>query len=143
MTSATTQLTLSGPPEALARAMRSRTACSGSLISESTPFLIVPVSAALLWKHALYNPEYGLYSADLLDRHDSRQAVGAQQISVFPLGVVEAHVGVGVGSWAQGPHQERPLGVGGGFFRAEASFVDHRLDHGVVVGDLEQLSAVQ
>ncbi|MCX4585400.1 carbohydrate ABC transporter permease [Streptomyces sp. NBC_01481] len=25
-----------------------------------TPFLIVPVSAALLWKHALYNPEYGL-----------------------------------------------------------------------------------
>lgn len=25
-----------------------------------TPFLIVPVSAALLWKHALYHPEYGL-----------------------------------------------------------------------------------
>ncbi|MDH2388014.1 sugar ABC transporter permease [Streptomyces sp. HNM0663] len=25
-----------------------------------TPFLIVPVSAALLFKHALYNPEYGL-----------------------------------------------------------------------------------
>lgn len=25
-------------------------------------------------------------------------------------------------------------GVGGSFFRAEASFVDHRLDHGVVVG---------
>ena len=25
-----------------------------------TPFLIVPVAAALLWKHALYNPEYGL-----------------------------------------------------------------------------------
>jgi sorbitol/mannitol transport system permease protein len=25
-----------------------------------TPFLIVPVSAALLWKHVLYNPEYGL-----------------------------------------------------------------------------------
>ncbi|MFJ3903977.1 carbohydrate ABC transporter permease [Streptomyces sp. NPDC090025] len=25
-----------------------------------TPFLLVPVSAALLWKHALYNPEYGL-----------------------------------------------------------------------------------
>ncbi|WSK02294.1 sugar ABC transporter permease (plasmid) [Streptomyces sp. NBC_01320] len=24
------------------------------------PFLIVPVSAALLWKHVLYNPEYGL-----------------------------------------------------------------------------------
>ncbi|MDR6863116.1 sugar ABC transporter permease [Phycicoccus sp. 3266] len=25
-----------------------------------TPFLVVPVAAALLWKHALYNPEYGL-----------------------------------------------------------------------------------
>ena len=25
-----------------------------------TPFLIVPVAAALLWKHALYNPNYGL-----------------------------------------------------------------------------------
>jgi sorbitol/mannitol transport system permease protein len=25
-----------------------------------TPFLIVPVAAALVWKHALYNPEYGL-----------------------------------------------------------------------------------
>lgn len=24
------------------------------------PFLLVPVSAALLWKHVLYNPEYGL-----------------------------------------------------------------------------------
>ncbi|MFD3993262.1 carbohydrate ABC transporter permease [Streptomyces sp. NPDC058583] len=27
-----------------------------------TPFLLVPVSAALLWKHALYNPEYGLFN---------------------------------------------------------------------------------
>ena len=27
-----------------------------------TPFLIVPVAAALLWKHALYNPEYGLFN---------------------------------------------------------------------------------
>jgi sorbitol/mannitol transport system permease protein len=25
-----------------------------------TPFLIVPVAAALLWKHAIYNPVYGL-----------------------------------------------------------------------------------
>lgn len=24
------------------------------------PFLVVPVAAALLWKHVLYNPEYGL-----------------------------------------------------------------------------------
>lgn len=30
-----------------------------------TPFLIVPVAAALLWKHALYNPEYGLLNGML------------------------------------------------------------------------------
>lgn len=26
------------------------------------PFLVVPVAAALLWKHLLYNPEYGLFN---------------------------------------------------------------------------------
>ncbi|WP_240503040.1 carbohydrate ABC transporter permease, partial [Streptomyces prasinopilosus] len=26
------------------------------------PFLVVPVAAALLWKHVLYNPEYGLFN---------------------------------------------------------------------------------
>jgi len=26
------------------------------------PFLVVPVAAALLWKHALYNPAYGLFN---------------------------------------------------------------------------------
>ena len=26
------------------------------------PFLVVPVAAALIWKHALYNPEYGLFN---------------------------------------------------------------------------------
>jgi polyol transport system permease protein len=30
-----------------------------------TPFLIVPVAAALLWKHALFNPEYGLFNGIL------------------------------------------------------------------------------
>ena len=30
-----------------------------------TPFLIVPVAAALLWKHALYNPVYGLFNGML------------------------------------------------------------------------------
>jgi sorbitol/mannitol transport system permease protein len=30
-----------------------------------TPFLVVPVAAALLWKHALYNPEYGLLNGTL------------------------------------------------------------------------------
>ncbi|GDY28384.1 carbohydrate ABC transporter permease [Gandjariella thermophila] len=29
------------------------------------PFLIVPVAAALLWKHVLYNPEYGLFNGVL------------------------------------------------------------------------------
>jgi sorbitol/mannitol transport system permease protein len=30
-----------------------------------TPFLIVPAAAALLWKHALYNPVYGLFNGVL------------------------------------------------------------------------------
>jgi sorbitol/mannitol transport system permease protein len=30
-----------------------------------TPFLVVPVAAALIWKHALYNPEYGLFNGAL------------------------------------------------------------------------------
>jgi sorbitol/mannitol transport system permease protein len=30
-----------------------------------TPFLIVPVAAALLWKHALYNPTYGLLNGGI------------------------------------------------------------------------------
>ena len=29
------------------------------------PFLVVPVAAALLWKHALFNPEYGLFNGAL------------------------------------------------------------------------------
>lgn len=29
------------------------------------PFLLVPVAAALLWKHVLYNPEYGLFNGAL------------------------------------------------------------------------------
>ena len=29
------------------------------------PFLIVPIAAALLWKHALFNPEYGLFNGTL------------------------------------------------------------------------------
>jgi len=31
------------------------------------PFLVVPVAAALVWKHALYNPEYGLLNGLLTD----------------------------------------------------------------------------
>ena len=29
------------------------------------PFLVVPVAAALVWKHALFNPEYGLFNGTL------------------------------------------------------------------------------
>ena len=29
------------------------------------PFLVMPVAAALLWKHALYNPDYGLFNGVL------------------------------------------------------------------------------
>src|SRR5205814_987061 len=31
------------------------------------PFLIVAVASALLWKHALYNPAYGLFNGVLTD----------------------------------------------------------------------------
>ncbi|MFJ9544264.1 carbohydrate ABC transporter permease [Streptomyces sp. NPDC101225] len=50
------------------------------------PFLIVPVAAALLWKHVLYNPEYGLFNGLL-------HYVGGPQpdwISDTPLLAVEA-----------------------------------------------------
>ncbi|WP_306322518.1 MULTISPECIES: carbohydrate ABC transporter permease [unclassified Streptomyces] len=49
------------------------------------PFLIVPVAAALLWKHVLYNPEYGLLNGLL-------HYVGGPQpdwISKTPLIAVE------------------------------------------------------
>ena len=41
----------------LDRKFRGRGAVRTMMIA---PFLVVPVAAALLWKHALYNPEYGL-----------------------------------------------------------------------------------
>jgi sorbitol/mannitol transport system permease protein len=50
------------------------------------PFLVVPVAAALLWKHVLYNPEYGLFNGLL-------HYVGGPQpdwISEMPLLAVEA-----------------------------------------------------
>ncbi|PZT69794.1 sugar ABC transporter permease [Streptomyces sp. SW4] len=50
------------------------------------PFLIVPVAAALLWKHVLYNPEYGLLNGLL-------SYVGGPQpdwVSGTPLLAVEA-----------------------------------------------------
>ncbi|MGR6963307.1 carbohydrate ABC transporter permease [Geodermatophilus sp. URMC 61] len=46
----------------LDRQFRGRSAVRTMMI---TPFLIVPVAAALLWKHALFNPEYGLLNGTL------------------------------------------------------------------------------
>jgi sorbitol/mannitol transport system permease protein len=43
----------------LDRKFRGRGAVRTMMIA---PFLIVPVAAALLWKHALFNPEYGLFN---------------------------------------------------------------------------------
>src|SRR4029453_4337931 len=43
----------------LDRKFRGRSAGRTMMIA---PFLVVPVAAALIWKHALYNPEYGLFN---------------------------------------------------------------------------------
>ncbi|GAB2586568.1 sugar ABC transporter permease [Streptomyces capparidis] len=57
------------------------------------PFLVVPVAAALLWKHALYNPEYGLLNGAL---HWVGDLFGAESppqrdwVSETPLLAVEA-----------------------------------------------------
>src|SRR3954469_6492587 len=47
------------------------------------PFLIVPVAAALLWKHALYNPEYGLFNG-LLTQVFGTNAPQPDWITDFP-----------------------------------------------------------
>ncbi|HWM57636.1 MAG TPA: sugar ABC transporter permease [Pseudonocardia sp.] len=49
-----------------------------------TPFLIVPVAAALLWKHALYNPSYGLFNG-LLRGIFGESAPQPDWISELPL----------------------------------------------------------
>jgi sorbitol/mannitol transport system permease protein len=67
----------------LDRKFRGRGAVRTLLIA---PFLVVPVAAALLWKHVLYNPEYGLLNGLL-------HYVGGPQpdwISNTPLLAVEA-----------------------------------------------------
>jgi sorbitol/mannitol transport system permease protein len=46
----------------LDRKFRGRGAVRTMMIA---PFLVVPVAAALIWKHALYNPEYGLFNGTL------------------------------------------------------------------------------
>ena len=57
------------------------------------PFLVMPVAAALLWKHALYNPDYGLFNGVL---NWVWQLFGAEQgptvdyVSTWPMPSVVA-----------------------------------------------------
>jgi sorbitol/mannitol transport system permease protein len=56
------------------------------------PFLVVPVAAALLWKHALYNPEYGLLNGGLTwlwSLFGAERAPQPEWISEMPLIAVE------------------------------------------------------
>ncbi|ACU39129.1 sugar ABC transporter permease [Actinosynnema pretiosum subsp. pretiosum] len=53
------------------------------------PFLVVPVAAALLWKHALYNPDYGLFNG-LLKMVFGEDGPHVEWISDMPLVAVEA-----------------------------------------------------
>ncbi|MEU7643797.1 carbohydrate ABC transporter permease [Streptomyces huasconensis] len=53
------------------------------------PFLLVPVAAALLWKHVLYNPEYGLFNG-LLRWIGGDGAAQPDWISNAPLPAVAA-----------------------------------------------------
>jgi len=53
------------------------------------PFLVVPVAAALLWKHALYNPEYGLFNG-ILTAIGGAGAPQPDWIAAHPLGAVIA-----------------------------------------------------
>src|SRR5690349_8115019 len=58
-----------------------------------TPFLVVPVAAALLWKHALYNPEYGLFNGLLTTVwgwFGSDNPPQPDWISQMPLGAIIA-----------------------------------------------------
>ena len=57
------------------------------------PFLIMPVAAALVWKHALYNPDYGLLNGTLTwiwNLFGSSNPPQVDWISSTPLIAVEA-----------------------------------------------------
>lgn len=57
------------------------------------PFLVVPVAAALVWKHALYNPEYGLLNGLLTAvwrLFGSNSPPQPDWITAMPKGAVEA-----------------------------------------------------
>jgi sorbitol/mannitol transport system permease protein len=57
-----------------------------------TPFLVVPVAAALLWKHALFNPSYGLLNGVLtwVANLFGTTPVQPDWVSAQPLMAVEA-----------------------------------------------------
>jgi sorbitol/mannitol transport system permease protein len=52
------------------------------------PFLVVPVAAALLWKHALYNPVYGLFNGVLTALWPGSKPPQPDWISAVPTGAV-------------------------------------------------------
>ncbi|MGC9538691.1 carbohydrate ABC transporter permease [Streptomyces sp. UG1] len=70
----------------LDRKFRGRAAVRTMLIA---PFLLVPIAAALLWKHVLFNPEYGLFNG-ILHWIGGDGAVQPDWISEMPLIAVEA-----------------------------------------------------
>jgi sorbitol/mannitol transport system permease protein len=70
----------------LDRAFRGRGVVRTMMI---TPFLIVPVAAALVWKHALYNPEYGLFNG-VLTWLFGQNAPQPDWISTMPLTAIVA-----------------------------------------------------
>ncbi|MBC7267962.1 MAG: sugar ABC transporter permease [Streptomyces sp.] len=70
----------------LDRRFRGRAAVRTMLIA---PFLLVPIAAALLWKHVLFNPEYGLFNG-VLRWIGGEGAVQPDWISEMPLMAVEA-----------------------------------------------------
>lgn len=70
----------------LDRRFRGRAAVRTMLIA---PFLLVPVAAALLWKHVLFNPEYGLFNG-VLRLIGGEGAAQPDWISQLPLAAVEA-----------------------------------------------------
>ncbi|WP_030420001.1 carbohydrate ABC transporter permease [Streptomyces sp. NRRL F-5065] len=70
----------------LDRRFRGRAVVRTMLIA---PFLLVPVAAALMWKHLLFNPEYGLFNG-ILHAVGGDGAAQPDWISEMPLLAVEA-----------------------------------------------------
>ncbi|MBQ0830343.1 carbohydrate ABC transporter permease [Streptomyces tagetis] len=70
----------------LDRRFRGRAVVRTMLIA---PFLLVPIAAALMWKHLLFNPEYGLFNG-ILNAIGGEGAIQPDWISEMPLLAVEA-----------------------------------------------------